>query len=273
MSWGAVARKDFSDAVRVRWFWALGALFIVFAGGGAYLYAEFFSGLSETTGIGFIGFLSTATGILVPVIGLVLGYKTIAGERESGSLKLLLSLPHTRGEVVAGKLVGRSAVVSIAILVGYLVAMVIGVALFAEFSIVDFLTFTGLSVLLACAWIGISLGLSTATGSTSRAAVLAFGFWLVVQFLWDIVITLLVWAEGGFALEALGNFPDWALFLSVIMPNSAFGNANGIVADSLGATGQSTPWFTEPWFGLLVLVAWVVVPVGLGYLRFRNADL
>lgn len=287
MSWTAVARKDFQDAVRVKWFWALSALFVVFAGGAAYLYAELLSGAQEATGIGFIFVLSGAASTLVPIIGLMLGYKAIAGERESGSLKLLLSLPHTRGEVVAGKLVGRSAVVTIAILVGYLVAIGIGLALFAEFAVAEFLVFTGLSVLLAFAYIGISLGLSTATASTSRAAALAFGFWLVVEFLWGLVVFVLVWAANGFSLQDLA-FPDWATFLSVITPTAAFSNANGLIDDALGSAGgggggvgvgvagqaqAAQPWFTEPWFGLVVLVLWIVLPLGLGFLRFRSADL
>ena len=275
MSWTAVARKDFQDAVRVRWFWALAALFVIFAGGAAYLYAgtDLLSGGGETTGIGFIALLSGAAGTLVPIIGLMLGYKAIAGERESGSLKLLLSLPHTRREVVAGKLVGRSLVVTIAILVGYVVAIAVGLYLFAEFAVLDFLVFTGLSILLAFAYIGISLGLSTATSSTSRAAALAFGFWLVVEFLWGLVVLLLVWIANGFSLSGIADFPGWATFLSVITPTAAFSNANGIIAESLGTAGQETQWFTEPWFGLVVLVVWVVVPVSLGYLRFRNSDL
>jgi ABC-2 type transport system permease protein len=286
VSWTAVARKDFQDAVRVKWFWALSALFVVFAGGAAYLYAELLSVGQEATGLGFIGLLGGATGTLVPIIGLMLGYKAIAGERESGSLKLLLSLPHTRGEVVAGKLVGRSAVVTVAILVGYLVAIGVGLVLFAEFAITEFLVFTGLSVLLAFAYIGISLGLSTATASTSRAAALAFGFWLVVEFLWGLVVFVLVWAANGFSLDGIASFPDWATFLSVVTPTAAFSNANGLIADALGGGGgggvsvgiggqaqAAQPWFTEPWFGLVVLVLWIVLPLGLGFLRFRNADL
>jgi ABC-2 type transport system permease protein len=275
MSLAAVARKDFQDSIRVKWFWALAALFVLFAGGAAYLFAEVIqSAPGDVTGLNFIGFLSSATGLLVPVIGLLLGYKAIAGERESGSLKLLLSLPHTRGEVVAGKLLGRSAVVTVAVVVGYAVAVVIGIALFDQFEVVDFVIFTVLSVLLAFAWIGISLGLSTATASTSRAAALAFGFWLVFEFLWGLLVQLLVWASNGFSGGLfVTSFPDWALFLTVLPPTSAFSNANGVIADVLGASGDSSPWFTEPWFGLVVLLAWVVVPVGLGFLRFRRSDL
>ena len=274
MSWTAVARKDFQDSIRVRWFWALAALFVIFAGGAAYLFAEVIQTSGQATGLEFIVLLSSATGLLVPIIGLMLGYKTIAGERESGSLKLLLSLPHTRAEVVAGKLVGRSAVISVAILIGYAVAVAIGLALFAEFAVVDFLIFTALSILLGFAWIGISLGLSTATASTSRAAAIAFGFWMVFEFLWSLVVSLLVWASNGFSGGLfITSMPDWAMFLNVLPPTASFSNANGVISEVLGASGENTPWFTEPWFGLVVLVAWIVVPVTLGFLRFRSSDL
>jgi ABC-2 type transport system permease protein len=274
MSLAAVARKDFQDSIRVKWFWALAALFVLFAGGAAYLYAEVLQN-TEGTGVGFLVLLSGAAGTLIPVIGLVLGYKTIVGERESGSLKLLLGLPHTRGEVVVGKLIGRSAVVTIAIVIGYAVAAGMGLVLFDQFDVVDFAIFTLLSVLLAFAWIGISLGLSTATASTSRAMAAAFGFWLMFEFLWGtLVVPLLVWASNGFSGSLfVTSPPEWAQLLNVLPPTAAFSNANGVIADVLGTVGEATPWFTEPWFGLVVLLAWVVVPVGLGYLRFRSADL
>jgi len=40
---------------------------------------------------------------LVPLISLILGYDAIVGERERGSLDLLLALPITRLELLLGK--------------------------------------------------------------------------------------------------------------------------------------------------------------------------
>lgn len=293
MSWTAVARKDFRDAVRVRWFWALTALFVIFAGGAAYLYGEveLFSGGGPATATGLISFLSGASGTLVPVIALLVGYKAIVGERDSGSLKLLLSLPHTRGEVVLGKLVGRTGVVSLAILVGYLVAVVLGLALFDEFAVGDFLLFTLLTIALGLAYISIAIGLSSAVSSASRAGALAIGFWLVFEFLWGIVGLLLAWTANGFSLRGLfqGGPPDWYLFFLRLSPTNAYSAVVGtLLPDPQGIGGGpgagpgagggaaqagADPVFLQDWFGLVILAAWVVVPVGLGYLRFRDIDL
>lgn len=284
MSWTAVARKDFRDAVRVKWFWALTALFVVFAGGAAYLYGEvdLFSGGQAATATGLIGFLSGASGTLVPIIALLVGYKAIVGERDSGSLKLLLSLPHTRGEVVLGKLLGRTAVVSLAILVGYLVAVVIGLVTFSEFAVGDFLLFTLLTILLGLAYISIAIGLSSAVSSGSRAGAIAIGFWLVFEFLWGLVGILLVWAVNGFSLRGLfqGGGPEWYQLFLRLSPTNAYSAVVGTLLPGSGgggiggAGGQGAqPFFLQDWFGLVILVVWVAVPVGLGYLRFRDTDL
>ena len=34
-----------------------------------------------------------------------------------------------------------------------------------------------------------------------------------------------------------------------------------------------TPFYLEPWFGFVILAGWVVVSLGLGYLRFQRTDL
>jgi ABC-2 type transport system permease protein len=53
-----------------------------------------------------------------PIVGVVVGYNAVSGGRESGSLKLLLSLPHSRADVVFGKVVGRGAALSLAVFAG-----------------------------------------------------------------------------------------------------------------------------------------------------------
>jgi len=63
-------------------------------------------------------------------MALIAAYLAIAGERESGSLKLLLGLPPSRGEVLVGKFLGRSGVVAIGLVLGFLVSGVVTVAIY-----------------------------------------------------------------------------------------------------------------------------------------------
>jgi len=130
MSALTVAKKDFRDAIRSRTLLALIVLFAIFTAGGAYVSTLIGGLLSNANPAGsqsaldLIFALLTPASLLVPVIGLLAGYKAIAGERESGSLKFLLGLPHSRRDVVLGKVIGRAAVVTVAILIGFAVGIV-----------------------------------------------------------------------------------------------------------------------------------------------------
>ncbi len=55
--------------------------------------------------------------VLLSLVALLFAYDTISGEKEKGTLRLLLSFPVSRGEVVAGKMIGGLAVVAVPFLV------------------------------------------------------------------------------------------------------------------------------------------------------------
>lgn len=274
MSWTVVARKDFEDARRSRSLWALSGLFVLFVSGMIYLYTllpELDPAASEElTTLGLLFFLSAPATLFISITAVVLAHRAIAGESESGSGKLLLSLPHTRRDVVLGKVVGRSAVLVLPIVAGLVVALAVVLALYAEFSAVDYAAFAAVTVLYALAYVSLVVALSATTTSTSRAAALAVGAFLVFELLWGAVVTGLVYVADGFTFT--GVVPDWALFLNVLVPSAAYTNA---VAGVLpGASASATvPFYLHGWFSLLVLAFWAVVPVAFGYLRYRSADL
>jgi len=274
MSWTVVAKKDFQDAVRAKSLWALTAIFVLFAGGLSYAYGatDLAGGNSDITAIGFIGFLQSAGVLLVPIIGLLVGYKAVVGERESGSLKLLLGLPHSRRNVVFGKLVGRTLVVAVPILVGYLAAAIIGIALFDTFAFVDFILFTLLTIGFGLAYISIAVGFSSAMASQSRAAALAIGLWVMFQLGWQALVILVQWVVNGFSLPS-GQMEPWLVLLLQITPNGGYGMSTFFFIPDEAFTSQYDAFYLQDWFGLVILAFWIVVPITLGYLRFERADL
>src|SRR5690606_39782609 len=56
---------------------------------------------------------------LLPLIALLLSYDAIVGEQERGTLVLLLSYPVARWQVVLGKVLGHTAILAFATIVGY----------------------------------------------------------------------------------------------------------------------------------------------------------
>lgn len=186
MTWLAVAKKDFRDAVQSRALWALVVIFVVLSIVSTYAYAEAPELLGSTTGAtfgGLIFFMIGLVGLFVPLAAIVVCYKSLAGERELGSIKLLLSLPTTRGQVFAGKVVGRAVVLAFGLVVGLVIGLGFGAVLLGDVDVVALLVFVLVTLSFAAVYAAIVVSISATTGSMSRATTLVLGFFLVFELL------------------------------------------------------------------------------------------
>lgn len=297
MSWEAVARKDFEDAIRSRWLWALSVVFVgVFS---IPAIARFYFGAEPqstqaASGVVnvFVFFMKEGTSILVPLIAIVVAYAAITRERESGTMKLLLSLPHTRDDVVIGKVLGRSAVIAAPILAGFLVAGIVLLPAADAFAAMAFVQFALLTALLGVIFVGFAVGLSAAANSNQQAIVGAVGSYMFFSFFWNTAANRI--ADGVKDLLALstGTRYQVALLLKLLNPiqayktlvDSLFFSALAARKQMFGflifgdpaaakALGDSLPLiFTDP-FVVGYMLLWFVVPVAAGIWVFRAVDL
>ena len=281
MSWTVVARKDFQDAIRSRGLIVMTALFTLLYAGAAYVYTFIGSSSPQAASVlSLISFLLLPATILVPIVGIFAGYRAIAGERETGSIKLLLGLPHTRQDVVVGKVIGRSTVVTVSTLVGFAVAAIVAAVLYGSFPAADFVAFGALTVVFALAFVGIGVGISAATGSTTKAIGGGLGVFLLFQFLWGQIPDLLNYAING-SYGFSGRPPNWSFFFRRLNPQNAYrATVNEWVVQSpfqeafyQQLFGSDVPFFLSPWVALAILFGWILLPAGLGYLAFERADL
>lgn len=272
MSWAVVARKDFREARLSRSLWAATTVFVLLAAGMAVLYAtvpEVRQDLGGVSTLGYLTLLLAVVTLFVSIAAIMIAAGAIAGERESGSGKLLLGLPNSRADVVIGKLVGRVAVLGIAMLVGLAAALVVALALFDTVSAVEYAVFTVLTLLFALAYVGIMLGLSATAASGGRAMAYGIGAFVALELLADLVPAVALFVTNGFSLEGVTSVPDWIGFLSVAVPSGAYTNA---VSWFLGGS-TAVPFYLTGWASLAVLAVWLVVPLAVGYWRFAVADL
>ena len=287
MSWAAVAEKDFRDAIRSRLLIALTLLFALFAGGAAFFVTEIDQPggpfVGEVTTILLITGLTAATAVFIPIVAIAAAYRSLAGERESGSLKVLLSLPNSRADIVVGKFLGRSGVVSIALLIGFAVGLVVTAALADAFSPGEYLVYVGVSLLFAFVFVSITVGVSAFTASTFRSALGAFGLFVVFQFLWRPLSLGVVYVLNGFSFEEIEE-GDWLIdlfeFLTIIDPTTAYEQATLWVVRLLSEEDEQAQeaaaeaaFYLQDWFGFVVMAFWIIVPLAVGYLRFESADL
>ena len=290
MTWVAVAKKDFRDAVQSRALWALVAVFVLFTGISSYAYVEVPEMFGEPAGATFGGLIFFTVGLIglfVPLAAIVVCYKSLAGERELGSIKLLLSLPTTRFSVYVGKVVGRAGVLAFGLGVGLLIGVGFGSALLGDIDVTTVLVFLPVTMAFAAIYAGIMVALSAMTSSTSRATTLALGFFVVFELFWDVVPMGLLYVISGFSFPT--ELPDWVFLVTQISPSSAYFTSIVALLPDLAATvgadpaqtgagveataTTADPFYVTPEVGIVVLAFWLVIPFAIGYHRFDNSDL
>ena len=306
MSWQAVARKEFRDAIRSRWLHGSTLFFALFIGGAAALFFGVLIGPDGRQVSNLFGFFANLgvfsfsfPGLLALVLGFIAlstSYGSIPGERETGSIKLLLSLPNSRLDAMIGKFLGRSAVVVAALLVGFLVAFAVLIATGTGLELGSFVPQVALTALLGMAFVSIGLGISALASSNREATLATMGLYLVFAVLWGSVSEgipkLLNYAaeQAGMGALAVATRVQIGVFLKYLNPLKAYetlaaqlyyGAAQArLVSATFGeqnALGpifqESIPFYFSGWFLFLILLAWIVLPVAVGYWAFERADL
>ncbi|KAB1193805.1 ABC transporter permease subunit [Haloferax sp. MBLA0076] len=277
MSWSVIAAKEFDDAVRSKLLWGLVTVVALVMG----LTSLVPLLIPEFDGSVLLG-LGAATefaAMLVPIVSLVAAYLAIAGERESGSLRLLLGLKPARGTVVLGKFVGRSGVVVAGVGIGVLIAGLLAFLVYGELPVATFGLIVLLTAALGVSFVGIAIGISAATATRARAMTLGIAVYLGLALLWDLV-------PQGAHLVVLGEFPSstvpaWYILVEGLSPSGAYSALvtavlsanNPAIPGAEALLGGPVPFYAQWWVFALVLAAWTTIPLVLGYLVFRRTDL
>ncbi|WP_267639588.1 ABC transporter permease [Haloarchaeobius amylolyticus] len=278
MSLQGVVRKDILDVRRAKLIWGVGILYTLFTV--LYFYGTGSGGNSGELANQLIGMAQIAI-LIVPLVALVAAYLSVAGERESGSLKFLLSYPNNRLDVVLGKLVARSAIVGASVLFAFVVGLGLGFYYFDSVDLGTYVGFVGLTLVFTLVYVSIAVGISAATASRSRAMGAAIGSWFVLNVFWN-AFPIQPRTIVQFVADKLGvEVSESVLALvSSLSPTAAYLVSLDYVftrnpMTGKGIEGMSRPdvWYLDPWFMLVILAFWAVVPLALGYWRFQRADL
>ncbi|QCC58789.1 ABC transporter permease [Natrinema thermotolerans] len=275
MSTLTVAKKEFRDAVRSKELWLLMGLFVLFLPVVA-LYdvtadTNVEGGLPPAIVFSAV-FVMT---VLIPVTALLVSIKSIVRERSHGTIKFLLACPHTRTEVYAGKLLGRLAVFTAAILVGYLPALVILAVGIPGFAVVQFL---GVLVVMVCfGFIFLNIGLcaSALTKSESRASVAGFAIFFLV-YSWQGIFSAINDAFGlleGHAATFVARFQLGTVSEDIANAVASLWNDDVTSASTAVSGGGEVPFYLQHWFAFVLLAVWIGGPIALGCWNFNRAEL
>lgn len=263
-----LAAKELKERLRNRWVLAVAAVFTLFS----LLITYFGAAQQGQVGAQSLGYTITSLVSLViyllPLIALLLGFDAICGERERGSLELLLAHPLTRLELLLGKYLGLAAALSIStcggfLLVGLLLARQFGAAA----TLMHYGGFVLSATLLGLVFLSLALLVSVLARERTRASGLAIVLWFFFVLVFDLALLgLLVGSGGAWA-------GDWFAWLLLLNPADVFRIFNVFSLDQVGGLfGLSQ--LVPPAFGnsLLmggVLLGWITLPLGLAVWRFK----
>ncbi|MEM3793487.1 MAG: ABC transporter permease subunit [Candidatus Bathyarchaeia archaeon] len=208
-----VAFREFSNTVESRRFILLASVF------GWVMAASMAAVISEQATLagamprGFLGQVArgmTSTMILLaPIIGIALGCDAVSGEREKGTLKLVLAQPIYRDALITGKFLATLSAITLAIFIPSL-ATVGGGILYLGISptldeLVRLLLYLAFSVVFAMTFYAISILLSTVSRSTSQSVMLSIGVWFVFTVIIPLMASTIARMFVGIPLMRPGN--------------------------------------------------------------------
>lgn len=277
MSWQAVARKDFQDASRSYLLWGLTGVFIALVSLAAVVLGYL---TPEPTSSSIIGVIHLLFQYIVPLIAITIAFGAIVDERNSGSLKILLSLPHSREDVVVGKMVGRSGAFVLPLLGGMLLPAIGMIVAGVEFEAAKYVGYLLLTSLFGISYIAIATGLSASLNSRFRILLSLFGFYFIFNILWRLINT----ASFVIVLTVSQEWPDW-MPLTVqesiqafrllsptgdfhILKQAMFNDALYAAEVSGNVAGREVQVMAT-----LMLFLWIAAPIAIGIIRFNEVDL
>ena len=262
-----VAHKELRDRLRNRWVLAVALVFTAFA-----LVIAYFGGAQQgAVGLRSIEFtiasLVSLVIYLIPLIALLLGFDAIVGERERGSLDLLLSLPITRFELLLGKYLGLAAALTLSTLAGFGLVAALVVVQTGTAGLEPYAGFMFSSVLLGLAFLSLAVMLSVFAGDRTRASGLAIAMWFFFVLVFDLLLLGLLVVSGG----ETGS--DWFPYMLLLNPADVFRILNVFSLDDVrtlyGLTSIVPGALAKPWLMVLVMLGWIVAPLSIATWRFH----
>ena len=266
-----LVRKELRDAVRDRWFWLYVAAFAILA---VALTSVTFS---DTDTVGYEGFGRTAASLIalvqlvVPLMGLTLGARSIAGQRERGTLAFLLSHPVSRTEAYLGVLGGNVIAMLATVAAGFGVAGFVAAVRSTPVDAGDLIVIALLAWMLAVGTVGIGMLISVLSKRTAGAIGTALFAWLLLVVVGDL---------GLMGTAVATRLPVSTLFFSAIAnPVESFRlTAMSVLDGSLDVLGPVGSYAIDRfgdgvrWVTGAMLVVWCVVPATAALFVFRRGS-
>jgi ABC-2 type transport system permease protein len=147
-----------------------------------FVFLRLYTTPSDILNFSFLSFIV----FFVPIVGISLGFDAINGEKNSGTLSRLLSLPIFRDAVINGKFL--AGVVTMAVMLVSIVMLVAGVGLMklgvfpSPEEVIRLMAFLALSIVYGAFWLGLAMLFSIFFRRVATSALASIAIWIFVIF-------------------------------------------------------------------------------------------
>ena len=263
-----VIHKELRDAIRNRWLIGYAAVL------GALGLAAMGTGLDSASGLALQAFGRTTATLmnlcllLAPLVAVLMGAASIAGERDRGTLEHLLAQPLSRSALLLSKHAGLLLALTLATLAGFLPAGLLLLATGGAGMLGHYLLFPAIASLAGASMAGVGLLISVRSQSAVQAQGTAVFAWFAFVLLYDLVLIGAL-SLGGMraawlAAALLANPVDAARVLGVLALEPdlyLLGPAGAYITSRLSHGGAAAVL-------LAALVSWTVLPAAIAAMTF-----
>ena len=263
-----VIGKELRDAIGNRWLIGYAAVL------GALGLAATATGLDSTSGLALQAFGRTTATLmnlcllLAPLVAVLMGAASIAGERDRGTLEHLLAQPLSRTGLLAAKHAGLLIALTLATLAGFLPAGVLLVARGGAGLLGHYLLFPAIASLAGAAMAGVGVLISVSSRSAVQAQGAAVFAWFGFVLLYDLVLIGALSVSGmraeWLAAALVGNPVDAARVLGVLALEPdlyLLGPAGAYLAARFSRLGAAM-------LLLSALALWTTAPAAIAAMKF-----
>lgn len=303
----AILRKELADYFTSIRFLVLFLLIFFASAAGLKAASEGIRGVNLPEGFVFLG-LFTSSGsvipslvtfiiLLVPIIGIALGFDAINSERTGGTLSRILSQPIFRDSVINGKFL--AGMVTLSVMVGTMLLMVsgyglamIGVPPSAE-EIIRLFIYLFLTIIYGAFWMGLAILFSVLLRRIASSLLISLALWLFFSIFILLVApgiaNVLVPTADGSPAELIRN-AELQRMITRVSPNILFQEATTVllvpvVVGSLGVVTASQVAYMIPnplglgqsilliWPHITSLISLSVICFAISYVLFMRQEI
>jgi ABC-2 type transport system permease protein len=303
----AIVRKELADYFTSIRFIILFAMMIGVSAAGLRAASEGIRGANLPEGFVFLGLFTTSGSVipslvsllalLVPIIGIALGFDAINSERTGGTLSRILSQPIYRDSVINGKFL--AGIVTLSVMVGTAVLLVagyglrmIGVPPGAE-EVIRLFFYIFLTIVYGAFWMGLAVLFSVVLRRIASSLLISLGVWLFfsifILLVAPAIANAIIPTADASQAELIRN-GELARMITRISPNILFQEATTgllapVVVGSLGMLSVSQVAYMIPnplslgqsilliWPHLTSLISLSVICFAASYILFMRQEI